>query len=160
MVTRELEQKIKEYFTNNKNKPVIWGKVCLDLNISEDEGVALLYKLSERGVIDTRTISLGRILVNLSASYMAGVKSNAPIYKGFSGNVIGNNFSGNKIIIGDEKLNQSTNKTTNLNVNNHAPEKKGKSTVIKFLSKFWWAVVIPLILILAGIIIEYYFFNH
>ena len=80
------------------------------------------------------------------------ITSQATNDKGFSHNIIGDNFQGNTIIYGDKNANQPK-----IHVDN-SKNKGSQNKIGSILTKYWWAFVVPLLVVLAGLAIEYKWF--
>ena len=87
-----------------------------------------------------------------------------PANTGFSSNIIGDNFSHNTIIIGDNAVNQPNSQIDNSEKSSisqtiNLSENEGKQNkFISILLKYWWAYVIPTLVGLTILAIEYKWF--
>ena len=160
MQISDIEQNIIAYLTLPKNKVSPWGRVCKDVGIPDAQAKEILHELCERNILETQIISLGRIVVSLSDNYTVRTSSKSPISRGFSGNIIGDNFSGNTIIIGDKNENKSISEYSNNQKQRifTTPGKSKKTSFFKFIAKYWWALIIPIIAGIVLLLIEYIFF--
>lgn len=156
MQVADIEQKVIAYLTLPKNKVSPWCRICKDVGNPDAQATEILRDLCERNILETQTISLGRIVVSLTDNYSGRVGSNSLINRGFSGNIIGNNFSGNTIIFGhDNKASDNSFKQNNINL---IPLTNNKSTFWKFVSRYWWALIIPIDAGIILLLIEYNYF--
>ena len=160
MHAADIEQKVIAYLTLPKNKVSPWGRVCKDVGIPDALANEILHDLCERNILETQTMSLGRIVVNLSDNFTTRTSSNTQINRGFSGNIIGDNFSGNTIIIGDKNENKSISEYSNNQKQRifTTPGKSKTTSFFKFIAKYWWALIIPIIAGIVLLLIEYIFF--
>ena len=106
----------------------------------------------------------GLNMLNRFNSYSSFLQSQAANDKGFNHNIIGDNFQGNTIFIGDGNVNHSQHHLGNSQTNiveqpiNHSKKDKNKSAIISLLIKYWWAFVVPTLGALLVLAIEYNWF--
>lgn len=75
---------------------------------------------------------------------------------GIIGNTISGNIQGSTIIISDNNNRPSTNNS--IKIKKPKPEKE-ESLIKKFISKFWWTIIIPLAIGVTLLIVEYKLFG-
>jgi hypothetical protein len=89
--------------------------------------------------------------------YLKQMQSQSKTNNEFSGNVIGDNFTGNTIIIGDKnkvKAKASVDNSRTVEIN--PLEKRGNFELLK---KWWWAFILPIIVGLILLALEYNLFQ-
>jgi hypothetical protein len=114
------------------------------------EGITTIGNRSELKKIRAKILLPGH-------EYLKQMQSETIPNKGFSGNVIGDNFSGNTIIIGEKNEIKAKSSVDNSRTfENNPKEKKG---IFDLFKKWWWAFVVPIIAGLILIAIEYKLFK-
>ncbi|MFN9393662.1 MAG: hypothetical protein ACK57W_10105 [Flavobacteriales bacterium] len=89
--------------------------------------------------------------------YLKQMQSETNTNNGFSGSVIGDNFSGNAIIIGDKNEIKAKLSIDKSSIYENKP--KEKEGILDLFEKWWWAFVVPIIAGLILIAIEHKLFQ-